>query len=111
MNRVLYCYVQIAFSPTATGTLTFYDSAPGSPHPVSLTANGLAASGLAVASPSTTTFPTTEIGSTSPVQYVYFSNPGNTPVTVTGITFPANFSYYNGYTAPFTVPAGSINQY
>ena len=110
-----YCSVQVIFKPTQagarTGTLTFNDSATGSPHTVALSGNGITANGSAVVSPTTTNFPATEVGQPSAYQYVYLNNPGNTPVNVTGLTFPTDFSQYNGYTPPFTMPAGSMNQY
>ena len=44
-----YCYVYVYFTPTTTGALTgaltFTDSAPGSPHIVNLTGNGITATG------------------------------------------------------------------
>ncbi len=111
-----YCDVNVVFTPAAvgarSGTLTIYDSAPGSPHTVSLMGNGLPVTGAGVASPSATNFPATAIQSVSAGQTIYINNPGDMPITVTGITFPADFSNAGGgYTTPFVVPAGSVNEY
>lgn len=118
-----YCQVNVTFSPTATGsqtgTLTFYDSAGNSPQTVTLSGNGIAATGTIIADPDGLTFTMQADGTTSAVQYVYLANPGNSPVTVSSITFTGtdatDFSTTGGNCGsgapPFTVAAGQTNCY
>ena len=111
------CSVQVSFTPTAagarTGTLTFVDSAPGSPHVVTLTGNGGTPSGTIAFNPSAVTFPTQPQGTTSAAQTMYFVNPGNTPVTVTAFSFAGDYSlsYSNCGTPPIVLSPGYANCY
>jgi hypothetical protein len=116
-----YCQVNVVFVPTATGTqtgtLTFVDSAPGSPHVVTLSGNAIAATGTLVNQPSGLNFGTQAVGTTTAAQYFYYQNPGNTPVTVNSYTFTgtnaSDFSVGTGScTLPDTVqPNGSCYVY
>jgi hypothetical protein len=85
------CYVYVFFAPTSTGpqngALTFIDSAPGSPHVVNLVANGITSTGTLALDPSGVAFAAQPNGTTSLAQNIYFPNPGNTPVTMTGLSF------------------------
>jgi hypothetical protein len=81
------CYVTVVFTPTTTGvetaTLNFNDSAPGSPHTVSLTGFGQAlTTSLAVTTP-TLTYAARSVNTTSPAQSAYVLNTGTGPVTFT----------------------------
>jgi hypothetical protein len=111
-----YCYVYVNFTPTATGpqtgALTFTDSAPGSPHVVSLTGSGITATGTMSLNPTGLNFSTQPDGTTAAAQSILFTNPGNTPVTVTAFSFSGtnaadySTSPYNCPAVPFVVPAG-----
>jgi Abnormal spindle-like microcephaly-assoc'd, ASPM-SPD-2-Hydin/Beta-propeller repeat len=110
------CYVYVYFTPTTTGpqtgTLTFTDSAPGSPHVVNLTGNGITATGTISLLPTGLNFATQADGTTTSQQNILFTNPGNTPVTVTAFSFSGtnaadySLSPYNCPAVPFVVPAG-----
>jgi beta-lactam-binding protein with PASTA domain len=109
------CYVYVQFTPTATGaqtgTLTFTDSAPGSPHVVNLTGSGITATGTISLNPTSLSFSTQPDGTTATAQYIYFVNPGNSSVNVTAFTFSgtnaADYSVSSGNCSPpVTVSAG-----
>jgi len=112
-----YCYVYVEFTPTATGpqtgTLTFIDSAPGSPHVVNLTGNGTTATGTISPSPQTLNFGSQAQGTASTAQYFYLVNPGNTPVTVTALNFslPDYSVSSSNFSLPFAIPANSSSYY
>ncbi len=113
-----YCYVYVSFTPTAAGpqagTITFTDSAPGSPHVVNLTGNGIAATGTITLSPNGANYNTQPQGTTSAVQYIYLVNPGNTPVTVNSWSFSGpdySASISNCGSTPFNISAGSTGCY
>ncbi len=116
-----YCQINVAFTPSATalglqtGTLTFIDSAPDSPQVVNLSGNAITVTGTIAAAPSQLTFGPQPQGVTSGIQYLYVQNPGNTAITVTGVSFSGT----NGadYTTtgsncggfPFTIQAAPAN--
>jgi len=83
-----YCQIQVEFKPTTTGartgTLTLVDNAPNSPQTISLSGNGLTATGTLVLNPAQINFANQATNTTSAVQYVYTYNPGNSPIQVTG---------------------------
>ncbi len=96
-----YCQVNAQFAPTTsglrTGTITLYDNAPGAPHAVQLTGNGLTADAEMVPSPSSLGFLNQVVGTTSNIQAITFYNTGNAAVTVTSVTASGDFSLnYNG---------------
>ena len=88
------CFVYVTFTPSALGvetaTLNFNDSAPGSPHTVSLTGVGQASSAatenLVVTTP-TLAFGTYNDGTTSGVQAADVKSTGTAPVTISTYTF------------------------
>lgn len=90
------CWVYVQFAPTATGTrtgtLTLFDSAPGSPHTVSLSGNGVSAISTLIATPSSVGFDDQVVGTTSYPTYVTLYNPGNSNVTVSNIAAAGDFS-------------------
>ncbi|HVP51378.1 MAG TPA: choice-of-anchor D domain-containing protein, partial [Terriglobales bacterium] len=105
-----YCVVYLGFTPTAaglrTGTLSLTSSAANSPTVVSLSGNGLVPSNEIVAGASAMQFPDQPVGSTSGYQLVYFYNPGNNDISLTGATVSGDFAIYsNGCSS--TIPAGS----
>jgi hypothetical protein len=81
------CAVSVTFSPTKkgarNGTLTLTDDAPDSPQMVILSGTGQSI----VVSPTSLTFGTVALGSTSSQQDVTVTNVGTTTVTFTGIAF------------------------
>ncbi|HEV2494752.1 MAG TPA: choice-of-anchor D domain-containing protein [Terriglobia bacterium] len=81
------CTINATFTPTATGTrsgsVTITDNASGSPQNVALTGTG-ASPGASLA-PSSLTFSSQQVGTTSPAQAVTLTNNGNATLTVTSI--------------------------
>ena len=85
------CTVSIEFKPTAAGTLTaslaIADNASGSPQSVALTGTGTSTSTPAlVFSPTSLTFPSTAVGSTSAAQTVYVKNSTRAALTLNSET-------------------------
>ncbi|HEV2383216.1 MAG TPA: FG-GAP-like repeat-containing protein [Terriglobia bacterium] len=91
------CTISVTFTPTAsgteTGTLTLTDSATNSPQTVALTGTG---NGPAVVlSPTTVTFSSQPVGSTSAIQKVTLTNGGNQSLSITKITTSGPFAQTN----------------
>ncbi len=92
------CTMSVTFAPTSTGTksatLTITDSGTGSPRTVPLSGTGITAPS-ATLSPTSLTFATRLIGTTSSSQRVTLRNTGTTSLSITGITIeganPADF--------------------
>ena len=84
------CTFQIAFKPTAAGTrtgaITFTDNATGSPQTVMLTGTGMNGPATVTVSPTSLTFASQTIGSTSPTQNVTVTNTGTGPVNFTSFS-------------------------
>ena len=121
-----YCAVNVQFTPASvaqglTGTLTFYYSLTGSStvnqSTVTLTGNGIAASGTISLNPYSLSFNAEPQGVTSALQYIYIQNPGNTPLSVTSLTVTGTNASDFSVTAsncgavPFTISAGQANCY
>lgn len=106
MNGGTSCTINVTFLPTAGGTMTanlsIADNASGSPQLVSLLGTGVSAS--VTLSPSSLTFSSQTVGTTSPAQTVTLTNAGSVPLTITSITASANFSQTN--TCGTTIAAG-----
>jgi len=73
------CIIQVAFAPTSLGAtterITINDSAPGSPHHITVTGTGVVSSqGALTVSPASLTFPTQTVGATSPPEFVRLTN-------------------------------------
>src|SRR5207247_7361126 len=81
------CTINVTFAPAATGTrtgtLTVTDNASGSPQTASLTGTGGAPG--ATLSPTSLTFPSQDVGTTSAPQAVTLSNSGSGPLSVSSI--------------------------
>ena len=81
------CNISVTFRPTATGSrtasLSVTDSAPGSPHTVPLTGTGTAVT----VSPTSLTYTTQTVGTTSAAKTVTVTNSGTTALTGVGISF------------------------
>ena len=98
------CTFQIAFKPTAAGTrtgaITFTDNATGSPQTVTLTGTAVNGPATVTVSPTTLTFASQSINSTSAPQNVTVTNTGTGPVTFTG------FSIAGSGSSSFAVASG-----
>ncbi|MBA3915387.1 MAG: choice-of-anchor D domain-containing protein [Acidobacteriales bacterium] len=105
------CSITLSFTPTKvgtrTGTLTITDADAGSPQKVTLTGVGLGVPIVAL-SPSTLTFPSTNVGYTSTAQTVTLTNSGTGDLGITSVTLsgvhPEAFGLTNGCTT--TLPPG-----
>jgi len=90
------CTVGVTFTPvaagTATGSLTFTDSALNSPQSVNLTGTGASAGGSVTVSPSSLLFPQQPTGTTSTGMSVTVTNTGTTAVTINGATITGDFA-------------------
>jgi hypothetical protein len=82
------CTISITFTPEAAGTLTgsisITDNATNSPQIVSLTGTGKAGTVVVTATPTTETFTSQAVGTTSPAKVVTVKNTGtaSTPITI-----------------------------
>ncbi len=103
------CTVNVVFSPTAvgpqTGTLTFTDTAPGSPHTVTLSGNGVGGSAVSLA-PTGLTFANQVVGTTSAAQTVTLTNTGTGTLTITSIVPTGDFAI-TGSTCGATLAASA----
>jgi subtilase family serine protease len=83
------CVVTFTFNPTAAGTfsatLNFYDTAPNSPQTITLTGTGAGAPAVSL-SPTSLTFASTNVGSTSAAQTVTLKNTGGSALTISGVS-------------------------
>jgi hypothetical protein len=93
------CTISVTFMPTTsgtrTGTLTISDSATSSPQTVALSGTGIAAgSGVPAVmfSPTSLTFASQSIGSTSAAQSVKLTNSGPGTLAITSISTSGNFA-------------------
>ena len=85
------CNIKVTFKPTAagvrTGTIVITDSAPGSPRTINLTGTGVAAAAPQVTlTPTSLTFASQSVGTTSAGQNIYLTNSGESALTISGIT-------------------------
>jgi hypothetical protein len=100
------CYVQVTFTPTAVGwrdgTITITDSAPGSPHVISLIGAGVPQVSL---SPPSLAFSTQLIGTSSAAHGITLSNSGSGPLAIASISVSGDFSETNTCRSP--VPGSS----
>ena len=94
-----YCLAYVEFAPTAvgalTGTLTINDSTPASPHTVSLTGTGQAATKTLEFYPGTSIpFPDQPVGYTSTYQIIYVYNAGTAAATIDRVVTTGGFQVY-----------------
>ncbi len=91
------CTISVTFSPTLTTTVTasvsINDNAVGSPQTVSLLGTG--ASPAVAFSPTSLTFSTQTVGTTSAPQTVTLTNMGSVTLAITSITASAKFGQTN----------------
>lgn len=104
------CAVLVTFTPAVAGvrpgTITFTDSAGNSPQVVPLTGSGLA-SGLSVA-PSSISFGSQALGTTSASQQITLTNVGAGAITVSGITTAGSFAQTNNCPASLNPHASCL---
>ena len=100
------CEVGVTFSPTvtglATGTLTFTDSAAGSPQTVTLSGTGSVTISL---SPTSETFATQAVGTTSAAKTVTLTNHLASSLSVSSVTASGDFAVSSNACSP-SVGAG-----
>ena len=103
------CTISVTFTPTAsgtrTGTLTIADNATGSPQTLALSGTGTASDALAVFTPSTLAFASTQVGNSSAPQTVTLSNQGNAALDISTLQVTGAFTQSNNCSG--TLAAGS----
>ena len=91
------CKINVQFSPstsgTASGTVSIADNALPSPQTVSLTGVGLAP--VVTFSPTSLTFATQVINTTSPPQSVTLTNTGTASLTISNVILPSGYAQTN----------------
>ncbi|MGD0758210.1 MAG: SBBP repeat-containing protein [Candidatus Sulfotelmatobacter sp.] len=91
------CKFQVIFSPTAggqrTGNITIADNAPGSPHVIALIGTGTVP--LAGLAPTSLTFASQVVGTSSAAQNVTLSDTGSAALNISGISVVGDFSESN----------------
>ena len=91
------CTINVVFSPVgqgaANGALTILDNASGSPQVVGLSGTGTAPA--VSLSPSTLTFPSQLVGTSSPAQTVTLTNTGSSDLSIISVTSNVPFSVSN----------------
>ncbi len=102
------CTINVTFTPTATGTVTgtlsISDNVAGSPQTVSLTGTGASAPGLSL-SPTSLTFASQGLDTTSAAKTVTLTNTGSGPLTITSIATTGSYAQTN--TCGSSVAAGA----
>lgn len=103
------CAINVTFSPTISGTenatVTLTDDAPDSPESTSLTGIGVGSGPAVTISPTSLTFATQLVNTTSPAQSVTLTNVGNGSLSITSIIAAGNFAQTNN--CGTTVAAGA----
>lgn len=98
------CTISVAFQPLAQGLrsdmITVTDTDASSPQQVALSGTGVI--GPVLFSPTSLTFPSTAVGSTSATQAAILTNELTTSLTISGITATGNFPQTNN--CPATLP-------
>jgi hypothetical protein len=111
------CTIQVSFSPTtsgaATGTLTVSYNAAGNENTLtitsSLTGTGTGAVGTITVAPTSLSFGTQVVSTTSAAQAITVTNTGTTSVTISSVTAPAGFAQTNNCTTLAASATCSIN--
>lgn len=103
------CTITVTFAPQApwgrSAAIWLTDNALGSPHVAGLMGNGVSG-GIASFSPSSLTFTTILMGTTSAAQNVTLSNPGSAPLQISNITTAGDYVQTNNC-GTTVAPAGS----
>src|SRR5258706_541444 len=93
------CIISVTFTPTAagtrTGTVTVTDNAAGSPQTASLTGTGTTVGPSAALSPTSLTFASQTVGTTSAAQAITLSNGGTAALTITSIAAGGDYAQTN----------------
>jgi hypothetical protein len=93
------CSISVTFTPTIVGTesasVSVTDNAPGSPQLRSLTGYGLGPGPAVIFAPTSLTFASQLVGSSSPPQAIVLSNLGDATLTISKISVGSNFSQTN----------------
>jgi hypothetical protein len=112
-----FCTIKVTFKPTAAGALAgsivITDSAPGSPRTITLSGTGVAAAAPGVnLTPTSLTFASQALGSTSVAQNINLTNSGEANLSITGITVtganPGDYAQTNNCPATL-IPDFSCN--
>ena len=103
------CSITVTFSPTISGTenatVTLADDAPDSPESTSLTGVGIGAGPAVTLSPTTLTFASQLVNTTSPAQNVTLTNTGTGTLNITSIVPSGDFAETNN--CGTTIAAGA----
>jgi hypothetical protein len=102
------CTFTITFTPTAPGprfgSILVQDDGAGSPHFINLVGDG--STSIATLSSTSLTFPSLQIGQTSPQQTVTLTNNGNATLNLTNIAITGDYAQTND--CPAQLGVGSI---
>jgi hypothetical protein len=102
------CTISATFTPSATGTrsasIQVTDNATGSPQSIALSGTGAAAAPVVSLAPSSLSFGSQAVGSTSGSQSVTLTNSGNAPLSITSIAVGGTNA--GDFTDPNTCPSG-----
>jgi hypothetical protein len=101
------CTINVTFTPESTGTVTdeftITDNAANSPHTLTVTGTGVTQATSVTVSPTTLTFPNTQVSAVSKAQTVTITNTGTSTLDITGITVTGDFTETNTCAAVFNV--------
>ncbi len=93
------CTIDVVFTPTALGTrsasLGINDNAPGSPQTVLLSGTAVSSNQTASLSPTSLTFASQTVGTTSAAQTVTLTNSGGEALTIASIVASGDFAQTN----------------
>lgn len=93
------CTISVAFTPTATGTVTdqfsITDNAAGSPHIFAVTGTGVTQATAVTVAPTSLNFPNTNVSSKSAPQTVTITNTGTATLNISQITTSGDFTETN----------------
>ncbi|MGA8038427.1 MAG: choice-of-anchor L domain-containing protein [Candidatus Acidiferrales bacterium] len=111
------CTIQVSFAPTAagpaTGTLTVNYNAAGSANNLtissSLTGTGTGGSTTLTVAPTSLSFGSQVVNTTSPPQTITVTNTGTSSVTVSAVTAPAGFAQTNDCATLTTNASCTVN--
>ena len=94
-----YCTISITFTPSALGSATeeisITDNAPDSPHTITVTGTGVAASTAVTVSPTTLSFGDVKVGSVSAPKTVTITNTGTSTLNISNISASGDFVQTN----------------